>query len=115
MTDWPVCGTCGGVAPFRWLGGAHDCDAAARFEQPLLVSLPDPVPEYPPVCGNAVRSRVVMETYVDDDDLAHLTRYMERVQDDDEVTGMRVVVRGDGSLQFSAPGFIYSRPVGAEG
>ncbi|MEZ0339912.1 hypothetical protein ACAG25_08005 [Mycobacterium sp. pV006] len=84
LTDRPVCSVCGEAAP-----------------------------DFPPVCGNAVRSRVVMETWVEGDDLAHLTRYMERVRDDDEVTEMRVVVRACGSLEFSAPGFIYSRPVGA--
>lgn len=91
----------------------HDCDAAARLEPPLVVSYPELDPDVPPVCGNAARNLVVMETFVEHDDLAHLTRYMERVQDDDEVTVMRVVVRACGSLEFSAPGFIYSRPVGA--
>ncbi|BBX18647.1 hypothetical protein CRI77_16020 [Mycolicibacterium duvalii] len=104
---------CGAAAPFGWMGGVHDCDATTRSEQPLLVSLPDPEMAHGFPCGNAVRTRVVMESWVEGDELAHLTRYMERVRDDDDATEMRVVVRGDGSLQFFAPDCIYSAPVGA--
>ncbi|UXA18832.1 hypothetical protein [Mycobacterium sp. SMC-4] len=96
------------------MGEVHDCDGGTRREERLLVSLPDPDPQPThPECGNALRSRVVMETWVEDDDLAHLTRYMERVQDDEDVSWVHVVVRADGSLEFVAPGFIHSRPVGA--
>ncbi|MGE2732487.1 hypothetical protein ACQI4F_23725 [Mycolicibacterium vaccae] len=107
------CGNCGAVAPFRWLGGMHDCSSGDGLQPPLLVILPDDRSPGPPVCGNALRNRVVMTSYIEDEELEHLTRYMERIREDDEVTMLRVMVRSEGTLEFAAPGFIYSAPVGA--
>ena len=75
----------------------------------LQVVVPDPPMHY--VCGNAYRSRMDQHIIIDGSHLTHLTRFFERVQDDEEVSELRVSVRA-GTLQFFGTLGIYSAEVG---
>ncbi len=108
---WPVCGNCGEVAYFPWLGGMHACDAGELIE-PLTVRLEQPHPRRPD-CGSRYH-RVIKRISIEGSELAHLERYMERVQDDDEITKLWVTVCADGTLEFRGAGFVYSARIGDE-
>ncbi|OBG19441.1 hypothetical protein A5765_02385 [Mycolicibacterium celeriflavum] len=91
------------------MGGPHDCEQLSDETQRLQVILPDPPVHY--VCGNARRGRLNQWIIVDGAELSHLTRFFERVHDDDEVSALRVSVRY-GTIQFFGTHGIYSGEVG---
>jgi hypothetical protein len=91
------------------MGGAHDCEQLSEGVQGLEVILPDPPMHY--VCGNAYRRRKDQLIVIDGAQLTHLTRFFERVQDDDEVSELGVSVRA-GTLQFFGTPGMYSAEVG---
>ncbi len=110
MSGWPVCGNCGEVAFFGWLGGMHACHADP-FVEPLTVRLERPRPAID--CGSR-HQRAIKCIVIEGAELAHLERFMERVQDDDEVTRLSVTVCADGTLEFRGAGFIYSARIGID-
>jgi hypothetical protein len=73
------------------MGGPHDCLPVSVDVQRLEVALPDPPRHY--VCGNAYRRRMDQHVVVEGPELKHLKRFFERIQDDDEVSELRVEVR----------------------
>ena len=91
------------------MGGSHDCEQLSDEPQGLQVYLPEPPMHY--ICGNARRARKNQCIIVDGSELAHLTRFFERVQDDGEVDELRVSVRA-GTLQFFGTPGMYSAEVG---
>jgi hypothetical protein len=91
------------------MGGPHDCEQLSEDVQRLEVTLPDPPPHNP--CGNARRGRLNQFITIDGSHLTHLTRFFERVQDDEEVSEIHVSVR-EGTLQFFGTVGMYSAKVG---
>lgn len=91
------------------MGGSHDCDQSFEQEPRLQVILPDPPRHY--VCGNHYRSRLDQDIVIDGAELTHLTRFFERVDNDEEASELRVAVR-HGTLQFFGAAWIYSAQVG---
>jgi hypothetical protein len=91
------------------MGGPHDCQQLSEEVQRLQVILPDPPIHY--ACGNAYRRRRNQDIIIDGSQLTHLTRFFERVQDDEEVSDLRVLVRA-GTLQFFGAPWMYSAEVG---
>ncbi len=110
MTAWPVCGDCQQVAYFPWMGGAHACGHSEDEEPRLQVFLPAPERGY--VCGNHFRRHVVQRVVLDGAELAHVVRFFERIQDDDELDEVQVAVRAGGTLECLAAGYVYSAMVG---
>lgn len=92
------------------MGGSHDCDQALDESEHLEVTFPEPVPRYR--CGNGYRSRITQQIVIDGSQLAHLTRFFERVQDDDDEDELHVVVRAGGTLTFHGSVAMYSADVG---
>jgi hypothetical protein len=110
LIQWPVCGSCYEVAYFRWMGGAHDCERIFDETERLRVTLP--APEQRVICGTGFRNRVTQQIIIDGSHLAHLKRFFERVQDDDEVDELLVLVRAGGTLAFVGTAGMYSADVG---
>lgn len=98
------------MAYFPWMGGAHACGSSEDDEPRLQAYLPEPPMTNP--CGTARRNRVTHEIMVDGAELAHLARFFERIQDDDELDRVLVVVRAGGTLECFAPHYVYSAEVG---
>lgn len=94
------------------MGGTHACGYSDDEDENPGLQVYLPAPERGYVCGNHFRRHVIQRIVLDGAELAHVARFFERIQDDDELDEVLVVVRAGGTLECLAADFVYSAPVG---